>query len=649
MAFQQYGLMGQEPTETDDERKRRLMLAASVFTGMPLDQAAGQYLTNRVGQATDAAQQFGQMLSNPQQALQQRMLGPVSPQDLEKQKAETITMPSKEANLPSPVQVAQSERVATDVQRPPVIPVMAGLQQQAQQMQPTEEPMWMREIREAQGDITKLHRIAGNDTYPDEARKLAGSLTNQLYARDTDTKKATETIEKFAQGDQQAISTLLKDIKKPEGSYLKAILYARLGLNELAKQEQDKLGQGERKYSPSMIDGQNYFVEYDSRGAPLRAWNNQGIAQKEDVVAKIAAGGIKLGTQAFGFTGEVGIVKDPITGQDIEVRQRTNAITGQIENIIVTGPNAGKPYSGTAIPQSKSVSTAMAKMDYGLITDLQKRHGGNVLDALKDFQSVKGPLNDVERQQFLQLYGYGTTVPGRAPAAQPAPAPVPAQPAVSQPIPTQQGRVAQPVIPGAPVTPGVPTTAGRPILTQPIGQLQSQQRIGEKAQTERIQTQEEAIRAEQKPPAEAKGKVAAKDVNNQAYADNVYTIIRPISDLIKQSTGSTIGAGVDKFAGAFGASTKGAQAIAELNVLSGLILNNVPRFEGPQSDRDVAEYMRQAGALNDASQPVKTRLAALNAIVTLLKKYDKAGKNDWSFGGGKTSTTADGRPIIKLD
>jgi hypothetical protein len=166
-----------------------------------------------------------------------------------------------------------------------------------------------------------------------------------------------------------------------------------------------------------------------------------------------------------------------------------------------------------------------------------------------------------------------------------------------------------------------------------------------------IQARKELRVAEQKPPAEARGKVEAKDVNNQAFADSSYSLIKPISDEIKRSTGSGIGAGVDVLAGKLGASTKGAQSIAKLEVLSYPILANVPRFEGPQSDYDVQLYRQAAGDFANASKPVATRLAALDAMVSILKKYDKAGKNDWSFGSAASEgagTTSSGNKYKRV-
>jgi len=106
------------------------------------------------------------------------------------------------------------------------------------------------------------------------------------------------------------------------------------------------------------------------------------------------------------------------------------------------------------------------------------------------------------------------------------------------------------------------------------------------------------------------------------------------------STGAGIGAGVDTLARLFGVGTGGAEAIAQLNTMSYPFKYMIPRFEGPQSDKDTNLYVEAAG---DFANPKKTqaeRLAALKGMIFILKKYDKEGKNDWSFGGVDPTSTA---------
>jgi hypothetical protein len=89
--------------------------------------------------------------------------------------------------------------------------------------------------------------------------------------------------------------------------------------------------------------------------------------------------------------------------------------------------------------------------------------------------------------------------------------------------------------------------------------------------------------------------------------------------LIEQSTGSGFGRLVDASAGFVGQATPGAIAIGKLAPIADMVLKMVPRFEGPQSDKDTASYKQAAGQLADASLPVAIRQAAATEIVRLMK------------------------------
>jgi hypothetical protein len=482
--------------ETDEEtRKRRAQMASMFAGGMPIGDMASQYLGNRVNEATQNVQNVANVVTNPEEEMRKRM------GMIQQQPKVQVAGPAMMPQQPTTADPAEQERIRLERLRQAqqrqqgmtTASVTPGQLPTTAQPQPIveQQPQWAKDLIGSQGNQTKLHAFIGNETYPEEQRKWAAGLLQKMYKDEADRDDANALIQRYATGDTSAINTVTKELKKKseDGSYLKAILYSRLGLNDLAQQEQQKLGAG-TKVGQASIDGKQYTVEYGANGSPLRAWNVRGTEVGEDTLAKISAGGLRPGAQIFGFTGEVGIVKDPTSGQEVEVRQRTNSQTGQIENVIVTGPNAGKIYSGSAIPQSKSVSTAMAKMDYQTITALQQRHGGNVLDALKEFQSIKGPLNDAERQQFLQLYGYGTTVPGGAMPGQPQTGARPTpqgQPAMAQPRPQQAAPVSAPVVPGQ-----MPRPTGG--LTTPIGTLQTQQQLGRKAGEAAIETQAQGER-----------------------------------------------------------------------------------------------------------------------------------------------------------
>lgn len=98
--------------------------------------------------------------------------------------------------------------------------------------------------------------------------------------------------------------------------------------------------------------------------------------------------------------------------------------------------------------------------------------------------------------------------------------------------------------------------------------------------------------------------------------------------IIDKATGSGIGAGADKAASFFGAATEGAQATAQLQVLQAGLMLNMPRMEGPQSDRDVELYRQAAASLGDPNVPRETKKAAVQTIRMIQQQYkDRAAGN----------------------
>jgi len=104
-------------------------------------------------------------------------------------------------------------------------------------------------------------------------------------------------------------------------------------------------------------------------------------------------------------------------------------------------------------------------------------------------------------------------------------------------------------------------------------------------------------------------------------AKDVLSILDMAEPLLKKSTGSYLGAGVDAGARAFGFSTTGAEAAAELKALQGALVSKMPKMSGPQSDKDVQLYREMAGQIGDTTIPVATRQAAMRTIRDLNEKY----------------------------
>ena len=89
--------------------------------------------------------------------------------------------------------------------------------------------------------------------------------------------------------------------------------------------------------------------------------------------------------------------------------------------------------------------------------------------------------------------------------------------------------------------------------------------------------------------------------------------------LIDQSTGSGAGRLVDVGARFVGQALPGDIAIGKLQPIADMALKMVPRFEGPQSDKDTASYKEAAGQLANASLPREIRKAAGIEVLRLMK------------------------------
>jgi hypothetical protein len=102
---------------------------------------------------------------------------------------------------------------------------------------------------------------------------------------------------------------------------------------------------------------------------------------------------------------------------------------------------------------------------------------------------------------------------------------------------------------------------------------------------------------------------------------NVLETIDLADPLIDVATGSATGAAADKVAAFFGTSTTGDQAIAQLKIVQANLMTNMPRMEGPQSDRDVQLYREAAGEIGDPNVPRARKKAAVSMIRALQQKY----------------------------
>lgn len=133
---------------------------------------------------------------------------------------------------------------------------------------------------------------------------------------------------------------------------------------------------------------------------------------------------------------------------------------------------------------------------------------------------------------------------------------------------------------------------------------------------------------------------ANKAMGSESTLGQQFNNIDEARKLLKVATGSLLGAGRDVAAGAFGVATEGKKAAAQLETIGGWMQLNVPRFEGPQSDRDVQVYQKMAARVADATEPTESRLAALDTLERMTRQASDRAKKVISQSGEQITSTS---------
>jgi hypothetical protein len=128
---------------------------------------------------------------------------------------------------------------------------------------------------------------------------------------------------------------------------------------------------------------------------------------------------------------------------------------------------------------------------------------------------------------------------------------------------------------------------------------------------------------------EAAGKFSEELRKNVKNAKNTFDLLKDASGILNTGTPSSgmlesMATGTKQFFGQGGETSKSDQ---RLNMIAGALTMTQPRFEGPQGVLDVKLYEKQAGDLGNPNLPIETRLAAVQQMINLQKKYYPNG--DW--------------------
>jgi hypothetical protein len=286
------------------------------------------------------------------------------------------------------------------------------------------EPAWVAAANAAGGDLIKLFDVAAK--HPEARVAIQEKMLASMEGRNKE-QEARKFVEAAASGDPKAMNKLEQALRPDKGKqkeevtvndYLKAYMYQRLGLNELAADVQKKIIGKESKFGQVSLGDSVWKTETNSQGEIIRAWDNENTPATKSTLAKLSASGQKFGGQPFSSTGGSQVIPagQPDAGQ--EYRTVFNSTSGRFENQIITGQNAGKPYTGPA-GVDKSVFTQMAKMDYGTISKYREKFGEDKLAALNQARKDGAINSPADEAQFLDKWEFTKGVPGFGQAQDP--------------------------------------------------------------------------------------------------------------------------------------------------------------------------------------------------------------------------------------
>ena len=532
---------------------------------------------------------------------------------------------------------------------------------------------------------------------PDDVRRLsAGQYSKSLEVGEKE-KKANTFIDNATPND------LIKAMRKntEEGSYVKAILFSRLGLNELAKEEQQKLGAGSAFQSLVSGDGTRYTAQVNGQGAVIAAYDTTGKRVDDTTLASLSA----QGALAKGAHVNSTMLRDRTTGEIYYQRTLPNGSTQLIspKGGIYAGPMNNLYAYGIGSDLDTKNAIQLQTLRNRLLVEPQ-------IDAAKElakFNAMNGTsysINDI----MPNAAPYQMGGPGQAPTAG-----APAQTSTGQPVDSgaaiknnnpgniRYGTVAKDMgatgrAPnGMAIFPDLSTgtSAQEKLLSSPayknltLGQAIAKwapNNENNPAEYLRYMKRETGLDMDKEfkdlnandkqtflsaqarfehglPSAAGKGgvnapptavaatpsqaptpqpgespnvftarfnawskeneKTTGAELAKVQNAKAVYDVIKEINTALPKATGSGIGERIDNVYRFFGTTNEGMKATAQLQILGDRLLKSVPRFEGPQSDRDVQSYKEAAADLANSKKTVPERQAAFQTIQALNKKY----------------------------
>lgn len=429
-------------------------------------------------QALEQVQQQIQQIPQPGPGVQ--VAGPAVPGAMPAPAPAPAVTPTGQPVVSAPQTAGSLSQAGAQAQATPVVPTptpaTAPTPAAAPAVaQPPAEPAWMAAANAAGTDYDRLLEVAAQ--FPESRtaikQKLKDSFEKQQLAD-----SARRDIEAAAQGDIKAQNRVNQALRPEKGrakegvtasDYIKAYLYSRLGLNDLAAEAQKKIIGKDTKFGQvTMPDGSNWDVEKDSSGRIVAAKDNAGVVATESILNKIRADSRAVTTAT------------PPSATSTRIRDSQGQEWSQVPT-----PQGMKFFDNTGkqgVPQGRTVPIAVgsdleiaqARQDIETVAKFGNMTAQARLAAYENTNKKRAdrgfPLLSYEEMGLRpdgSLIGEAVRRPGAAPTPATA-APTPAAPAAAATAPaaaaTAPATAAAPVVqrPATPIAPTAPlvSTAG---------------------------------------------------------------------------------------------------------------------------------------------------------------------------------------------
>ena len=244
--------------------------------------------------------------------------------------------------------------------------------------------------------------VATKKAYNDEfAKRLQDKRDAEMAQR-----KADDMIRNGGVGLQRELS---KDDK--EGSYIKAYLFHRLGLTDLAKNEQQKLGAGDQ-WQQTLVNGKPAWVKYNGQGAPVKGYTAEGELSGNQLIDTLGMKGAQTHTETY---------KDKTTGQLYQLQttplgpryvgQNGQQYAGDTANLMAYGIGADVERKNIEQQQSiRNKNTEQLQTLRNRLLNEPKIEAANFLGKFNAENNTNYTLDQVINSQPAM-----TSAPGEAP------------------------------------------------------------------------------------------------------------------------------------------------------------------------------------------------------------------------------------------